>query len=380
MNKVKILILALGGCFSLFAQSEYNPISTTAAFLRISPESRGSAMGDAGIATSADVYSQYWNPAKYATIEDKFGLGVSYTPWLRELVNDIGLIDVTGYYSFDDVQTLSSSLRFFSMGEINGTDIHGYPTKDIEPTELAFDIAYSRKFSDYWSGAVAFRYIRSDLYGGLDDALYAGNAFAADIATYYKNDELVLGGYRSIFSFGANVSNVGSKLSYTKGQTSLFLPTNLGIGTSLEMQIDDYNTITGTIDMNKLLVPTPANSGDDEADDLRNEEIEQMGSLEGVFRSFGDAPGGFKEEMQEIMWSLGLEYTYDNAFSVRGGYFHENENKGNRKFFSVGAGFKMNVFALDVSYLVPVDATSPLANTLRFSLSFGVAGLQNIFN
>lgn len=376
MNKLSVLLLALGMSLSIFAQDDanYNPITTQLSFLTISPESRGGAMGDAGAATSPDVYSQYWNPAKYAFIEDQFGLGISYTPWLRALVNDIGLIDLSGYYRFDDLQTVSSSLRFFSMGEIQGTDPQGEPTKSIEPTELAVDLGYSRKLSDNWSGAVVFRYIRSDLYSGAVDGVFPGNAFAVDMAAYYTKKDIYIADYPAKYALGMNISNVGSKISYTKGSDKFFIPANMKLGASLELEIDDYNTISGTVDVNKLLVPTPSLSDSSIAN-----EYNEMGSLEGVFRSFGDAPGGFKEELEEIMVSVGVEYTYDNAFSVRGGYFYEAPNKGNREFFSVGAGFKMNVFSLDVSYLVPTDAQSPLANTLRFSLTFGVDGLANIF-
>lgn len=375
MNKLSVTLLALGMSLSIFAQEDanYNPISTAVAFLNISPESRGGALGDAGAATSSDVFSQYWNPAKYAFIEDQFGLGISYTPWLRALVNDIGLIDLTGYYRFDDLQTVSSSLRFFSMGEIQGTNPDGSNTKKIEPTEFAIDLGYSRKFSETWSGAVVFRYIRSDIFSGAVDGVYPGNAYAVDMAAYYNKTDVYLADYPARYAFGMNISNVGSKISYDNGTNKLFIPANMKVGGSLELEIDDYNKIAGTLDLNKLLVPTPSRS------DSINNEYNKMGSLEGVIKSFSDAPGGFKEELQEIMVSVGVEYTYDDAFSVRGGYFWEHENKGNREFFSVGAGFKMNVFALDVSYLVPTDSNSPLANTLRFSLTFGVDGLANIF-
>lgn len=375
MNKLSVLLLALGMSFSLFAQEDakYNPISTAVSFLNISPESRGGALGDAGAATSADVYSQYWNPAKYAFIEDQFGLGISYTPWLRALVNDIGLIDVSGYYRFDELQTVSSSLRFFSMGEIQGTNPDGSNTKMIEPTEFALDFGYSRKFSDNWSGAVVFRYIRSDIFSGAVDGVYPGNAYAVDMAAYYNKKDVYIAGYPANYAFGLNISNVGSKISYDNGTNKLFIPANMKLGGSVGLEIDDYNAVSFTMDVNKLLVPTPS------LNDSINNEYNDMGSLEGIFKSFGDAPGGLKEELQEVMVSVGVEYTYDNAFSVRGGYFYEHENKGNREFFSVGAGFKMNVFALDVSYLVPTDSQSPLANTLRFSLTFGVDGLANIF-
>lgn len=375
MNKLQIIILALGVSLSVFSQDDYNPILTTSSFLRISPDSRGSALGDAGVATSSDIYSQYWNPAKYAFSEDGFGLGVSYTPWLRQLVNDIDLVDLTGFYRFDETQTISGSFRYFSMGEIIGTDVDGSNTgQTIAPHELAFDVAYARKFSPRWSGSVAFRYIRSDIYGDVVEGLNAGNAFSVDMSSYYRNEDMFIGDYKTVFAFGVNASNIGSKLSYNSGVDQHFLPANLGIGTSLKVDIDNYNTIMGTIDINKLLVPSSS------LNDSIQDDLDDMGSLEGVFKSFNDAPGGFKEELNEIMVSLGLEYTYDETFSLRGGYFYEHETKGNRKFFSFGAGFKMNVFALDVSYLVPTVANSPLSNTLRFSLTFGVDGLKNIFN
>jgi len=376
MIRIKILILAMAVSAAIFAQSEadYNPITTATPFLSISPESRGSAMGDAGAATSADVYSQYWNPAKYAFIEDQFGLGLAYTPWLRELVNDIGLIDVVGYYRFDETQTISGSLRYFSLGEIQWTDESGVNQGMIMPNEFSIDLAYSRKFSENWSGSVAPRFIRSDLYSGYgEDGAYPGNAFAVDVAAYYHKEDVYIGDYQSRYAFGMNLSNIGSKISYDKGSTRYFLPANMKLGASLELDIDDYNSIMATVDINKLMVPTPQNV------DSLDAEYNDMGSLEGLFTSFGDAPGGLKEELQEIMYSVGIEYTYDDSFFVRGGYFYEHENKGNREFFSVGAGFKMNVFALDVSYLVPTSATSPLANTLRFSLSFGVDGLAHVF-
>ncbi len=375
MKRIKLLLIALLVGAGMYAQEEIknNPILTATPLLQVSPESRGSGMGDAGAATSADIYSQYWNPAKYAFIEDQYGVGLSYTPWLRNLgVKDIGLVDVAGYYRFDKLQTVSASLRYFSLGEIDWTDGTGTSRGTISPNEFAIDVAYSRKFTDTWSGAVAFRYIRSDLANGYgEDGQYPGNAFAVDLAAYYNSGDVYSGAYNSRYAFGFNISNVGSKISYTKGADREFIPANLKIGGSYELDFDDYNSLMFTVDLNKLLVPTPPDSA---ASDYLNE----IGSLEGIFKSFGDAPGGFKEEIQEIMVSVGAEYSYNDSFFVRGGYFHENQNKGNRKFFSVGAGFKLSVFALDVSYLVPMTSTSPLANTLRFSLSFGMDGIANM--
>ncbi len=374
MNRLTVLLLVLGMSVSIFAEDEYNPISTAVSLLTISPESRGSALGDAGAATSPDIFSQYWNPAKYAFTDEQFGVGLSYTPWLRALVNDIGLIDLTGFYRFDDLQTVSGSLRFFSLGEIKGTDKDGTYMSTIEPTEFALDVGYSRKFSENWSGAVVFRYIRSDLSNGSGDAdIHAGNAFSADVATYYHNDDAYLGETPINYAFGLNISNIGSKLTYDDDRY-LFLPANMKLGGMINFDVDDYNSVSITADINKLLVPTPP-LDNDELDDYYD-----MGSLEGIVKSFSDAPGGFKEEMQEVMFSIGAEYLYNEIFAVRGGYFYEAENKGNREFFSVGAGFKMNVFSLDVSYLVPTDSSSPLANTLRFSLGFGVDGFKKIFS
>ena len=367
MNRISLFLLAFGMSLPIIAEEEstYNPISTSVSFLNIAPESRGSALGDAGAATSPDVYSQYWNPAKYPFTTDQFGLGISYTPWLRSLVNDIGLVDVTGYLRFDKLQTISGSIRYFSMGEIQWTNDQGDTEGKITPNEFAVDLGYSRKFSDHWGGAVVFRYIRSDIFSGYGGSEASpGNSVAADIASYYTNSDVYISDYPATYAFGLNISNIGRKITYDD-KDRLFIPANMKFGASLELEIDDYNSIMGTVDLNKLLVPVTDST--------------DMSSLSGIFNSFSDAPGGFSEELQEVMVSVGLEYTYDKTFSVRGGYFYENMYKGNREFFSLGAGFKMNVFSLDVSYLVPVDASSPLANTLRFSLTFGVSGLKNIF-
>ncbi len=376
-NKSLALTFALiaGTFFASKAQDEPNPIVTGTPFLTISPDSRGSSMGDAGAATSADLNSQYWNPAKYPFISDQFGFSFSYTPWLRELVNDIGLFYVNGHYRFDEMQTLSASIKYFSLGDIQWTDETGYTMGTIRPNEFAIDAAYSRKLSDYFSAAVAFRFIRSDMSGGAaTDADYrsAGNSYAADIAVYHTKD-LEKSSIPINYSVGLNISNIGAKISYNDGETSYFLPTNFKLGTTWAFKIDDYNEFRATLDMNKLLVPTPDPENDPTGEALQDKSV--IGSL---FSSWGDAPGGFSEELQEIMWTVGAEYIYDEKFAVRGGYFHENENKGNRKYFSVGAGFEMNVFALDVSYLVPMVPNSPLANTLRFTLSFGVDGIANL--
>lgn len=357
------------------AQDDPNPIVTGTPFLTISPDSRGSAMGDAGASTSADLNSQYWNPAKFPFIGDDFGFTFSYTPWLRELVNDIGLFYVGGHYRLDEIQTISASLKYFSLGEIQWTDETGTGLGTIQPNEFAIDAAYSRKLSDNFSAAVALRFIRSDMSGGAatdEDYKSAGNSYAADVAAFYTN-ELDKTTTPVTYNVGLNISNIGAKISYNDGETSYFLPTNFRLGTTWGFQMDDYNEIRVSGEMNKLLVPTPDPVNDPDGSIMQDKSV--IGSM---FSSWGDAPGGFSEELQEVMWTVGAEYIYDEKFAVRGGYFHENENKGNRKYFSVGAGFEMNVFALDVSYLIPMVPNSPLANTLRFSLSFGVDGIANL--
>ncbi len=345
-----------------------NTITTGVPFLSIAPDSRAGAMGDAGVATSPDVNSQHWNPAKYAFAESEMGIGLSYTPWLRNLVSDINLAYLVGYKRLDDQQTMSASLRYFSLGDISFMSEYGDPTGQQSPNEFAFDIGYTRLLSDNFSGAVALRYIRSDLTGGQlvhGAETHAGNSFAADVAFYFQK-EIRVNRKNSIFSSGINISNIGSKISYTDGETKDFIPTNLKLGVAYKTEIDRYNTITIAFDANKLLVPTPDTTDVDIITGLGSSKS----PIAGIFTSFTDAPGGMSEELKEINLSAGVEYWYNNQFAIRAGYFYEDVNKGNRKFFTAGAGLKMNVFALDFSYLLPVAQNNPLANTLRFTLSF----------
>ncbi len=345
-----------------------NVITTGVPFLTIAPDSRGGAMGDAGAATSPDVNSQHWNAAKYAFNESQMGVGLSYTPWLRNLVSDINLAYLVGYKRLDDGQTLSASLRYFSLGDITFMSEYGDPTGQQSPNEFAFDLGYALKLSDYFAGAVALRYIRSDLTGGqMVNGTYthAGNAYAADISFYYQK-EMRNNRKRSTFASGINISNVGSKISYTDGETKDFIPTNMKLGVSYKTEMDRYNTITLTFDANKLLVPTP----DTTKTDIVTGKNSNIGPIAGIFKSFNDAPGGMSEELKEITFSAGAEYWYNKQFTIRAGYFYEDVTKGNRKYFTAGAGLKMNVFALDFSYLIPVAQNNPLANTLRFTLSF----------
>jgi len=383
----KAFLLSISGLFAsgIFAQSDdFNPISTAVPSLVIAPDARGGGMGDAGVATAPDVYSQHWNPAKYAFAISKAGFGLSYTPWLRKIVNDVALLYGVGYYklgSDESNQALSASIRYFSIGDVNFTDQYGGFLNKVAPYEMAFDIAYSRKLTSTFSGAVTVRYIRTD-YSGADEEISAGNAWAADISGYNES-YINMGSSESLLSFGFNISNIGTKISTTGGARNDFLPTNLRLGASLMYPLNDVSTISVSADINKLLVPTkPIINEGESADDYRNRlenEYYNMSSIKGIFKSFGDAPGGFSEELKEIMWSLGAEYDYDDKFRIRAGYFHESKMKGNRQYASFGAGFKLTAFQLDVAYMLATAQQNPLDQTLRFSLAFDIDGMKNLF-
>jgi hypothetical protein len=378
-NSVKLLIVAIlfsSGVYSQAPQVEdqLNPLVTGVPSLSIAPDARAAGIGDVGAATTPDVNSQYWNPAKYVFMESQAGLSISYTPWLRKLVGDIDLAYVAGYWKFDQRQSLSASLRYFSLGEITLTNQEGNSEGTANPNELAFDAAYSLKLSDKLSGAVALRYIRSDLGNGSQNMeMTPGNSVAADVAAYYKTPIAIETGDGNL-ALGLNISNIGSKISYDDYNTSNFIPTNLRLGASFDYPIDTYNTISVSGDVNKLLVPTQLNKNGT----MTPDEYRDLSPISGIFKSFADAPGGFKEELQEIMWSVGAEYAYNKQFFVRGGYFYENQYKGNRKYFTAGAGFKLNVFQLDAAYVISTSQSNPLDQTLRFSLSFDLFGLKNL--
>jgi hypothetical protein len=354
-----------------------NTVTTAVPFLSITPDSRAGGMGDAGVGTTPDLNSQHWNPAKYVFMDSETGVALSYSPWLRNLIDDIDLAYLVGYKKIDDVQTVSGSLRYFSLGEIQFTDIYGQELNAANPNEFAIDLGYSRQLSEILSGAVAVRYIRSDLtagqlVGGVES--HAGNSFAADVA-FYLHNEFRANRRDNIFSAGINIQNIGQKISYTEGEIKDFIPTTLKLGVAYTTEMDEYNTISFAIEANKLLVPTPPLDSIGFADD----DVIFAGGLNsdksviaGIFSSFSDAPGGFREELQEINLSAGVEYWYNKQFAIRAGYFYEHENKGNRKFITAGAGLKLNVFALDFSYLITTQQNHPLENTLRFTLSFDV--------
>ena len=372
--KNNLLAFCIIAAFSSSALAqENNPIVTAVPSLSIAPDSRAGAMGDVGAATAPDANSQYWNPAKYVFMESDAGFSLSYTPWLRKLVPDIDLAYLAGYWKFDQRQAVSASLRYFSLGDIDLMDQLGYPQGSAHPNEIAVDAAYSLKLSDKFSGSVALRFIYSDLNNGINltsgPEMYVGTAVAADVAAYYKTPVTLETG-DGILSFGLNVSNIGSKVSYDQKETSNFIPTNLRLGGSFDYPIDNFNRISVSADVNKLLVPTQNN--------LTAAEYNDMSPLTGIFKSFNDAPGGMSEELKEVAWSVGAEYAYNNQFFVRGGYFNENEFKGNRKYFTTGAGFKLNVFQLDAAYVISTSQSNPLDQTLRFSLTFDLFGLKNL--
>jgi len=392
MNKTKIfitLLLLISSISMVRAQSDnnpktfFNPLRSGALSLTIAPDARGSAMGDMGAATEPDIYSQYWNPAKYAFAFSKAGVGLSYTPWLAKLVNDMYLTYLSGYYKLgdNDRQAISAAIRYFSIGNIQLTDESGAFVADATPYEAAVDFGYSMKLTEDLSLAGVFRFIYSDLGANAASSgdLFPGSAVAADLAFYY-NKYLMVGSNECLLGLGLNASNIGSKISYDQGNTNQFLPANLRLGGSLLFPMDDYNTLAFNMDLNKLMIPTPPDTRNmtTEEREAALQEYYNTSSLTGVFKSFTSAPGGMREKYQEIAWSFGAEYAYDRKFFVRGGYFYENPYKGNRQYFSVGAGFKLSSLQVDASYLISTVPSNPLDQTLRLSLSFDMDGLRNL--
>jgi len=378
---VILISVALAGGGNTFGQEssgELNAIQTVVPFLTIAPDSRAGAMGDAGVATSPDVYSMHWNPAKLAFIDGRAGVGISYSPWLRNLVPDINIAYLSGYYRIDEKQVLSGSLLYSSLGDVDFTDIYGNLERTFTPNEWSFDVGYSRLFTDNLSGGIAFRMIYSNLTGGSYSggvATKPGISVAADISLYHHND-ITLFTKDSELAFGLNFSNIGSKMSYSDAQTSDFIPMNIRLGTALTVNLDLYNKITLTADVNKLLVPTPPYYDISTPDSIIAGKDPNVSVPLAIFQSFYDAPEGFKEELREFTLSFGAEYLYNNQFALRAGYFHENETKGNRKYFTAGAGFKLSGFTVDFSYLMPTVQNHPLARTLRFSLAFDISSLR----
>ena len=372
-------------------KNEFNPIETGVTSLGIAPDARGASMGDIGAATEPDANSQFWNPSKYAFAYSNAAVSLNYTPWLRKLVNDIFLANLSGYWKIGsgDNQAISASLRYFSLGEVSAQDLADNTTS-LSPYEMSIDVGYSRKLSEKFSMGVVFRYIYSDMgfsssYAG--DQSTGASAVSADLAGYFTTYPII-GQNECQWSWGWNISNIGTKVSYDNGNRPAFLPTNLKLGTSFTFPLADYHTLAVNLDLNKLLVPSkPRDSDyldengqiDQRAYEKAYEDWQNMSPITGIFKSFSDAPGGFKEELREISYSLGAEYSYNQQFFLRAGYYHESQYKGNRQYFGFGAGFSLNVVRLDASYMLATAQTSPLDQTLRFTLTFDMDGLRDLF-
>lgn len=375
------------GVFSAIAQDKkdmFNPVNTSVTSQTIAPDARSAGMGDVGAATDPDVNSQYWNPAKYPFTISRAGVALNYTPWLRQLVNDMDLAYLSGYYRIGDYSAVSASLRYFSLGEVQtSSDASNSGDMTINPYEMSLDVAYSLMLSEHFSIGAAVRWIYSDLTYDYTEDTSPGSAFAADISCYYQN-YINIGSRECQLGLGLNISNIGSKITFGGDDNSEFIPTNLRLGASLMVPIDEFNRFTIAADANKLLVPTYPKQMDGESTEDYQERVQKnyynVSSISGIFKSFGDAPNGFSEELQEVQWSVGAEYTYNDKFSLRAGYHHESENKGNRKYFTLGAGFRMSVFSLDAGYVIATAKSNPLDQTLRFTLAFDMDGIKDLFH
>lgn len=361
----------------------FNPVYTAVTSQTIAPDARAAGMGDVGVATDPDVNAQYWNPAKYPFNISRAGVSLNYTPWLRRLVNDMYLANLTGFYRIGNYSAVSTSLRYFNMGEVelpHSGSTGAIPT--IHPHEMSFDVGYALMLSERFSIAAAVRYIHSDLTYDYSDATQPGSAFATDLALYYQN-YVTMGQRECQLGLGMNISNIGSKINFSSDDNSEFIPTNLRLGGALMVPIDEYNRFSVAVDANKLLVPTRPIQRDNELpadfDKRLQRDYYDVSSINGIFKSFSDAPGGLKEELQEVAWSLGGEYVYHDQFAVRAGYHHESANKGNRKYLTLGAGFKTHGIALDAAYLIATAKSNPLDQTLRLSLAFDFDGIKDLF-
>ena len=396
MKKIIFSVLTV----SLFAMSAMalNPVNPAMPSLTIAPDGRAAGMGDVGVATNADLNSQHWNPAKYAFMDSKGGLTVNYTPWLTKLVDDINLAYIAGYYNMGDMAgTLSASFTYFSMGDVKLVDIGGVDFANAKPNEWAIDLAYSRKLHEYVSMAVALRFLYSDLTNGANftgtsaQEMYPGWTMAADVALYYKQP-IALPMGESYFGLGLNISNLGGKITHDEGTTQNFIPANLRLGVSYEIPFDNYNRLMATVECNKMLVPTYYSKFATNQTDHKytQDEYAAISSPKGWWQSFCDAPGytteegkvvsPLLEEFQEVQWGVGLEYSYNRQFFGRVGYSHEHFWKGNRRYVTVGAGFHLSIFSLDVAYCIATAPSNPLNQTMRFTLGFDLAGIKDLVN
>ena len=395
MKKVFVTLMSIAlMAMPAMAEEVMNPIITAMPSLSIAPDAHAGGLGDVGAATTPDLNSQHWNPAKYAFMESHGGITANYTPWLTKLVNDIDLAYIAGYYNISErAGAIGMSFTYFSLGEVQLTNFDGDPIAEAAPNEWAIDLSYSRKLHEYVSMAVAMRFLYSDMNNGVNAGntgssmeMYPGWTMAADVALYYRQPfELPMG--TSYFALGLNISNLGGKISYDQNNTSSFIPANLRLGASYELAFDNYNRLSINADVNKYLVPASKGSKfavDENGNPLEGQALKNwyynLSSPKGWYQSFADAPGGFKEEMRELQYGVGLEYSYDRKFFGRVGYSHENKWKGNRRYVTIGAGFHLSIVTLDVSYVIATAATNPLDNTLRFSLGFDLAGIKDLVN
>ena len=357
-------------------RDQFNPVRTAVVSQTVAPDARAGGMGDVGAATDPDVHSQYWNPAKYPFTISRAGFAINYTPWLRKLTTGIALLDAVGYVRLGDYQALSGSIRYFTLGEVNASD-----GMTVKPYEFGVDLAYSRMLSEKFSASVGLRYLYSDITGHYDDNSTAGSAFAADVAMFY-NTYVMMGQRECQFSWGLNINNIGSKISFGDDH-SYFIPTNLRLGFNYLIPLNEYNRISFSADANKLLVPSMPLQGADELDEdyqqRLDDEYYNQSPISGIFKSFGDSERGFKGELEEIQWSIGAEYTYNEKFTLRAGYHHESKMQGNRKYATVGAGFKLNVLSVDAGYVIATEPSNPLDQTMRVSLSFDMDGIRDLF-
>ena len=386
MKKILSIIIILLSCIAVKAQDKtnmFNPVNSAVTSQTIAPDARSAGMGDVGVATDPDAASQFWNPAKYPFCISRAGVALNYTPWLRQLVSDMDLAYLSGYYRIGDYSAVSGSLRYFSLGEVKLSSGQGEQyDMTINPYEMSLDVAYSLMLSETFSISAGVRWIYSDLTYDYNEDTAPGSAFAADLSCYYQN-YINLGQRECQLGLGLNISNIGSKITFGGSDESEFIPTNMRLGAALMIPVNEYNRFTIAADANKLLVPTYPKQNEDEPDneyqDRLRKDYYDVSSISGIFKSFSDAPRGFKEELEEIQWSIGAEYVYNDQFSLRAGYHHESENKGNRKYFTVGAGFKMNVFSLDAGYVIATAKSNPLDQTLRVSLTFDMDGIKDLF-
>ena len=386
MKKILSIIIILLSCIAVKAQDKtnmFNPVNSAVTSQTIAPDARSAGMGDVGVATDPDAASQFWNPAKYPFCISRAGVALNYTPWLRQLVSDMDLAYLSGYYRIGDYSAVSGSLRYFSLGEVMLSSGQGEQyDMTINPYEMSLDVAYSLMLSETFSISAGVRWIYSDLTYDYNEDTAPGSAFAADLSCYYQN-YINLGQRECQLGLGLNISNIGSKITFGGSDESEFIPTNMRLGAALMIPVNEYNRFTIAADANKLLVPTYPKQNEDEPDneyqDRLRKDYYDVSSISGIFKTFSDAPRGFKEELEEIQWSIGAEYVYNDQFSLRAGYHHESENKGNRKYFTVGAGFKMNVFSLDAGYVIATAKSNPLDQTLRVSLTFDMDGIKDLF-